>query len=121
MPYAYIMLTIAFTTYGQLIIKHQLGHISLNASELRAVPQVLALLFINPLILSGLVSAFLASIAWMLAVSKLELSYAYPFMSLNFVTVIGMSYLLFGETLSFHKISGLVLICVGVMLVSRSA
>jgi multidrug transporter EmrE-like cation transporter len=57
----------------------------------------------------------------MLAISKLELSQAYPFMSLNFVAVISFSVILFGENLNIYKITGLALIIVGVFIVSRGA
>ena len=57
----------------------------------------------------------------MLAISKLELSQAYPFMSLNFVVVISLSVILFGENLNIYKITGLALIIVGVFIVSRGA
>jgi drug/metabolite transporter (DMT)-like permease len=53
--------------------------------------------FANIWILSGFLSAFLASLCWMAAMTKFELSFAYPFMSLSFVFVLVSSMLFFGE------------------------
>jgi uncharacterized membrane protein len=74
---------------------------------------------LNPWVLSGFLAAFAASLAWMAAMTKLELSHAYPFMSLNFVFVIILSSLLFQETITLPKIVGLGLIILGIVVGSR--
>lgn len=73
----------------------------------------------SPLIVSGFAAAFLAAVTWMLALSKLELSYAYPFMSLNFVIVTFLSIFILGETASFHKLAGLAFIVLGTVISSQ--
>jgi len=119
MGYVYIFLTIVFTVYGQLILKQQVNTIQVQPAGLELIPFFIKFIFQRPLVFSGFVSAFLASMAWMAALSKFELSFAYPFMSLNFVVVIALSILLFGENLNLAKIIGLTLICLGVFIVGR--
>jgi multidrug transporter EmrE-like cation transporter len=58
---------------------------------------------------------------WLAALSKAPVSVAYPMLSLGYIVVAGISVLWLGETLSPAKILGIALICVGVVLVSRSA
>ena len=120
MGHVFIFLTIAFTIYGQLILKREL----LTLENLPSGPALAAffvkLILTNPYVLSGFVSAFLASLCWMAAMSRFELSYAYPFMSLNFVFVVLLSWWLFSETLDAAKLVGLALICSGVLVVGRS-
>ncbi|MCP4414927.1 MAG: EamA family transporter, partial [Gammaproteobacteria bacterium] len=65
--------------------------------------------------------AVLASVAWMGAISKFELSYAYPFMSLNFVVVVLLSFFLFQEVFNWYKIIGLVVICLGIIIISKGS
>ena len=55
----------------------------------------------------------------MLAMTKFEISYAYPFVSINYVLILGGSVLLFNEALNFPKISGNLLIILGIILLAR--
>ena len=117
--YLYIVLTIALTVYGQIIIKWQV----VNAGEFpeASVSKVWFLLglLLNPWIISALLSAFLASMSWMAVMTKLQLSYAYPFTSLSFVFVLVLSGILFHETITLPKVIGMGLIVLGIIVGSR--
>jgi uncharacterized membrane protein len=64
----------------------------------------------KPLIFSGFPAAFCAALFWMAAMTKFEVSFAYPFMSLSFVLVFIISALLLRESVNVYKILGLSLI-----------
>ena len=119
MSYFYIFLTIAFTVYGQIVLKWQM--MGAGAFPENTLDRALFLikLLLNPWVISGFAAAFAASLTWMVAMTKLELSHAYPFMSLNFVFVIILSYLLFQETITPPKILGLGLIILGIVVGSK--
>lgn len=120
MSYLYIALTIAFTVYGQLILKWRLIQMNLILPEgLIAKIKMLTSLLFDPFILSGFVSAFFASLAWMAAMTKFELSTAYPFMALNFVIVFALAIPLFNEVLSWQKVLGTVLIILGTVIIAK--
>ncbi|WP_407079370.1 EamA family transporter [Candidatus Venteria ishoeyi] len=68
---------------------------------------------------SGFFSAFIASFFWMAAMTKFELSYAYPFMSASFVLVFLISVILFQESITMYKVIGLGLIIIGIFVSSR--
>jgi multidrug transporter EmrE-like cation transporter len=55
----------------------------------------------------------------MAAMTKFELSFAYPFMALNFVLVLFLSLALLGETFSFVKLLGVLLIVLGTIVIAR--
>ena len=76
-------------------------------------------LVLNPWVIGGLFAAFLAFLCWMAALTKFELSYAYPFMSLAFVFVLILSGIFFHETVSMPKMFGIVLIVTGIIIASR--
>ena len=61
----------------------------------------------------------LAAVTWFLALKRLELSYAYPFMSLSFVGVLLLSGVFFGEAVTLWKTIGVALIVAGVVVGSR--
>jgi drug/metabolite transporter (DMT)-like permease len=115
MAWACIAVTVVMTIYGQLVIKWQVmrhGHLPAGLGE-KAV--FLASLLLNPWVLSALAGAFVAALAWMAALSKLELSQAYPFTATSFVAVLVLSAILFGESLTSAKIAGVVLIAAGLV------
>lgn len=120
MGYLYIFGTIFFTVYGQLILKWRINSFTaLPADFMDKIIFLFKLLF-DPFIFSGFAAAFIASFFWMAAMTKFELSFAYPFMSGAFVLVFILSVLLFQETLTWQKLLGLSLIVVGIFISSRS-
>ncbi|WP_106496540.1 EamA family transporter [Lentibacillus sp. Marseille-P4043] len=120
MGYAYIFGTIFFTVYGQLILKWKIDRAG-NLPE-AGIDKLLFLLrlLLDPVILSGFLSAFVASLFWMAAMTKFDISYAYPFMSLSFVLVFLLSIFLFQEPVNVQKIAGLGLIVLGIIVTSQS-
>lgn len=115
MGYSYIFGTIFFTVYGQLIIKWQMAKVGPLPEVFSGKIFFLLQMFFNPWILSAFFSAFVASICWMAAMTKFELSHAYPFMSLSFVFVLGLSGLFFHETITLPKLFGVLLIMTGII------
>ncbi|SEB16442.1 EamA-like transporter family protein [Thalassobacillus cyri] len=120
MGYFYIFATILFTVYGQLILKWRIEKFGSLPLELKDKIVFLFQLLLDPLILSGFLSAFVASIFWMAAMTKFNISYAYPFMSLSFVLVFLLSVFLFGEPVTPQKVIGLSLIVLGIIVTSQS-
>jgi multidrug transporter EmrE-like cation transporter len=70
-------------------------------------------------VISVFVAAFIAALAWMAAMTRLELSRAYPFVSLSFVLVLVSSAVFFDESLTAAKVLGVALILAGLVVGSR--
>ncbi|MBW4520945.1 MAG: EamA family transporter [Scytolyngbya sp. HA4215-MV1] len=120
MSHFYIFLTIFLTVYGQIVIKWQASAAGeLPTDSLEKVWFLLHLL-LNPWILSGLIGAFLASISWMAAMTKFQLSYAYPFTGLSFVLVLLAGALIFHETLTLPRLIGTGLVIAGIIIGSQA-
>ncbi|MCG3173139.1 MAG: 4-amino-4-deoxy-L-arabinose-phosphoundecaprenol flippase subunit ArnE [Myxococcota bacterium] len=117
--YLYIAATIGLTVYGQLIIKWRIGKLGPMPAEGLEKIKFLFSLLLDPGIFSGFAAAFLASLTWMAAMTKFDLSHAYPFMSLNFVIVLILGVWLLSEPLSLFKVLGVALIVIGVIVASR--
>jgi multidrug transporter EmrE-like cation transporter len=58
-------------------------------------------------------------LSWILALTKADLSYAYPFTSLSFVLILAASAFFFHEPVTPAKIAGMVLIVAGILIGSR--
>lgn len=117
--YLYIAATIALTVYGQIALKIQVSQAGpLPDASGDKLLFVLRLL-LNPWVISAFAAAFLASVSWMGAMSKFQLSHAYPFMSLNFVIVLLLGAWLFNEPLSMMRVAGVALICLGTIVAAQ--
>lgn len=119
MSYFYILLTIILTVYGQIVIKWQVLKVGALPEGLVGKVDFMVQLLLNPWILSALAAAFLASFFWMAAMTKLQLSHAYPFMGLTFVVVMLASSFFFHEPISTLKIIGVALIVLGLVVGSQ--
>jgi undecaprenyl phosphate-alpha-L-ara4N flippase subunit ArnF len=116
--YFYIPGTILFTVYGQMILKWRITKLNWSMIDGTLVEKIicyLKLLF-DPLILSGFVSAFIASICWTMAMSKFEITTAYPFMSISPAIVFILGVFILNETFTIGKVIGLVLIISGTII-----
>ncbi|MCZ8114213.1 EamA family transporter [Silanimonas sp.] len=116
--YLLVALTIAFTVYGQVVLKWQMGVLAPQGLPNR--PADLLAVLLTPWVISAFFAAFLASLCWMGALSRLPLSKAYPFMALSFPTVAVLAVLLFHEELNTPKILGTSLIVLGAIILSRA-
>ena len=117
MNYLYIAGTILFTIYGQIILKLRIKHLNwvmIEGSLFEKVKCYFGLLF-DPFVFSGFVSAFIASVFWTLAMSKIELTTAYPFTSLSPAIVFILGVFILNETLTIGKVVGLILIILGII------
>lgn len=88
-------------------------------SAFAKIVHLIKLILTDPWIFSGLSAAFVASLFWMMAMTKFQISYAYPFMSSAFILVLLISVPLFGETLNATKLIGTLLIVTGLVVLSR--
>jgi len=118
-PWFMVAATILLTSYGQLVIKWQASSYQATAVGWFGKLPVVVQLLLQPWVISAFVAAFAASLCWMLAVSRLELSRAYPFMALNFLIVCVAAVPLFGEVFTVSKAIGLATVIVGLIIISQ--
>lgn len=117
--YLYVFATVGFTAYGQLVLKWRIAKYGALPTDGLQKLKFLLSLFLDPYIFSGFAAAMAASLAWMAAMTKFDLSHAYPFMSLNFVIVLVLSGVLLSEPVTVQKTLGVGLIVVGTIVAAR--
>lgn len=115
----YIASTILFTVYSQLIMRWQVQLVGSLPDGISGKIFYIAQLLINPWVLSGVVATFLAGISWMLTMTKFDISYAYPFISLNYLIILASGFFLFDEPMSLHKLIGTILVIVGLTVIAK--
>ena len=106
-------------TAGQLLLKegmNRVGEFSFSTHELMPIAfKVLS----SPFVLIGTLCYALSLIVWLLVLSRSEVSYAYPLLSIGYVITAIMGYYLFGDALTPLRIFGIALIILGVIFITR--
>jgi drug/metabolite transporter (DMT)-like permease len=74
----------------------------------------------SPLVLLGLFFYGVGALAWIAALTRLDLSVAYPFLALNFVLIALSSWLVLNERIPLLRWVGIAVICGGILLVAAS-
>ncbi len=120
--WALILIGVALNAAAQLLLKvatRPLGHF--ERFGLQTLLDSSAILLTSVAFWAGMVCYGTSLCVWLAALSKAPVSTAYPMLSLGYIVVAGVSVLWLGETLSPAKVLGIALICLGVVLISRSS
>ena len=110
---------ILLAVYSQLVVKWQVSLAGPLPQGTINLFHYFVSLMLNPWIVSAVSATFFAGLLWMAALTKFELSYAYPYMSIIFVLTMLASSLLFSEPLTSSKVLGTVLITIGIVVIAR--
>lgn len=118
MGYFFVALTVLLTVYGQLVLKWQVGLAGPLRQGLAGKAGFLLEVLMNPWVISGLGAAFAASLCWMLALTKLPLSSAYPLTASSFLLILLFGALFLSEPISIGKLMGTLLIVSGIVVMA---
>lgn len=109
---ACLILSILSCVIGQLFLK--LGVKNMNSFSGIIPPSSYLIGLVNFSVVVGLFLYVASTVFWIFALSGMDLSLAYPVSSLQYVLVfLGACYFL-GEMISWLRLGGMVLICLGV-------
>jgi multidrug transporter EmrE-like cation transporter len=115
-----IGLSIATSVAAQTLIKISVSQPgSSNLANFNPVA-IIMLIFKSPLLIAGLMLYGVGALSWIMVLSRLNLSYAYPFLALNFVLIALVSRLVLGETIPLMRWVGILLICSGIIAIATS-
>lgn len=113
-----ILFCVTLGAIGQLTLKHGMNLVG-KITQGQILMKVIGA-FSNPYVLAGFILYGLSALVWMIVLSRVEVSWAYPMVSFSYVVVVVASRFLFHEDVDLVRILGTLVICVGVFLVSRS-
>lgn len=116
-----ILFSLSLAIGGQFLLKSGMGQVGrIGAGDAIYYKAMLTKTFLHPYIILGLSLYVVSSIAWLIVLSRVNLSFAYPFAGLGYVIIMFISWRFLSEPVSTIRLIGAVLICLGVVLVSRS-
>lgn len=115
-----ILFAVLLNTAAQIVLKmgmKSIGHFEFATYNI--VPIFLKMTQ-NPYILGGIFLYVFSLGAWLLTLSRVEVSLAYPLTSLGYVFTALVGYYVLQENIGFMRIAGILVIMIGVYLVTRS-
>ena len=117
--YLILLIGLVLTVAAQVLLKFGMsrnGEIVFSARNLlRLLPEI----FTNPYLLGGLISLGIGFLLWLVVLSRLKLSVAIPFTSINYILILLFSWLFLKETISAIQLAGVAVIIAGLFLVTR--
>ncbi|MDK2124445.1 EamA family transporter [Parachitinimonas caeni] len=120
LEFALILAGVLLNAAAQLALKagtRAIGHFDFSLSNVLPIGWQLAT---NPYIFGGL-SCYVVSVGiWIMALSRVDVSIAYPMLSIGYVVNAALAYALFGEVITTQRMIGIAIIIVGVYLVAKS-
>lgn len=118
--FSLVLIGVLLNAAAQILLKagtNVVGHFQFQLSNV--VPIGLKLVF-QPYILGGLACYVISVAVWIMALSRVPVSVAYPMLSIGYVINAVIAWQWFGETLTTQKLLGIGFIIVGVFLVAKS-
>lgn len=117
-----ILFSVSLNAAAQLFLRKGMAtQVLAFDGGLSPVIRGVARILLDPWIFSGLSCYAISIVLWMYVLSKVQVSYAYPFLSVGYVIVVAAAYLFFREPVTLLKMLGVGLICVGVVLVAKGS
>lgn len=120
LTFSLVMLGVLLNAAAQLLLKAGTNRVGEFAYSLDNLVPVGAKLAASPPILAGLACYVVSLVVWILALSRVPVSIAYPMLSVGYIVNAIAAWMLFGESLTAQKLVGIGFIVVGVWLVARS-
>ena len=118
--FALVLIGVLLNAAAQLLLKagtNAVGHFEFHLDNVLPVGMKLAF---EPHILGGLTCYVISVVVWIMALSRVPVSVAYPMLSIGYIVNAVAAFYLFNEPLAGQKLLGIGFIVVGVWLVARS-
>jgi len=118
--FALLLIAVLLSVSGELFLKHGMNRVGLLSLQLAEFFPGLWRTFTTPAILAGFALVFAGSIFWLALLSRVELSWAYPMLSLGYVIGVIAAWLFLGEQFNLLRLAGVLVVVSGVFIIARS-
>jgi multidrug transporter EmrE-like cation transporter len=116
--YLLLIVSISLAIVGQILMKQ--GMIMFGQFPMTQFIQNIFPMVFQPFVFLGIVAFGVSSLFWLVVISRIQLSLAYPLVSIGYVVTAIYSYYFFNESLTPLRWIGIITICIGVLFISRS-
>jgi len=117
-----MLLAVSAGTVGDLLLAKGMKELGdLSAMNLRSILQVAFQALTSPKLILGTMMLAVFFFLWLAVLSWEDLSVALPMQALNYVLVAFLSQYFLGEVVSPLRWTGTILVCIGVLLITKSS
>jgi len=115
-----ILAGVFLNALAQIFLKQGMNKIGPFAFTIKGIIPLGLRVAFNPHVLLGMTCYAISIVLWLMVLSRVDVSYAYPMLSVGYIiaALAGMAF--FGEVLGFSRWAGIFVICFGVYLITRS-
>ncbi|HAJ94798.1 MAG TPA: transporter [Actinobacteria bacterium] len=115
-----ILLSISIAVGGQLLLKIGIDRIGISDfSGMKSIIGLFTGVIKSPMVLTGLFLYFISAAIWLVVLSTVDLSFAYPFIGFTYVMVLVLSKFVLKEDVNPVRWIGALIITTGVVVISR--
>lgn len=115
----FVLGAVLLNTVGQIVMKAGATSLASINFSLSNLSQVFLTILKSPLMMGALALYGLSAVVWIMALSKMDLSQAYPMTSIGYILTALIGVMAFGEVITLNRLVGLGLILIGVLVLAR--
>jgi len=116
-----ILVGVLLNAAAQLALKQGMRQVGYFDFMVQNIGQVFCAVATNAYIWAGLCCYAVSVVVWLLVLSRVEVSYAYPLLSVGYIVTACAGWLFFQENMSITRLMGIIVICFGVWLITKPA
>lgn len=116
-----ILTGVLLNAFAQIVLKQGMRAIGNFAFSFENIIPIGIKVGLNPYVLAGLGCYGISVAVWLLVLSRVDVSYAYPMLSVGYVVAALAGKMFFGEPVDMIRWAGILTICMGVWLITRTA
>jgi len=114
-----ILFSVFLSVVAQMLLKYGMTCQSVQNSITKIELATIFIVLTNPWIIGGLSAYVISAAFWLMVLSKIDVSQAYPFVGLGFIGTMLAAYFFFNEPLTTSKAIGTILVVCGILLIAR--
>ncbi len=115
-----IFLSVSIAVTGQILLKTGVDRIGVTGfGSMKALVSLFSGIIKSPMVLTGLFLYFISAAIWLVVLSTVDLSFAYPFIGITYVLVLVLSKFILKEEVNPIRWIGAFVITLGVVIISR--
>ena len=118
--YGFVFVSVLFNVMAQLLLKKGISLFDNLKLSFDKFIELFISVFTNIYLFSGMFCFAISAFLWLFVLNKFSVSVAYPLGSLGYILTAILAYFFLNEPLTFTKIIGITLICLGVAILSYS-
>ncbi len=116
----FIAVSICAGVSGQLVLKRGMSALGAQTLSGANVIDVALRMVLSPWVVGGIAIYVAGTFFWLMVLSRVDLSFAYPMTSLSYLLIVLSAWYFLGESISPLRIAGVMTIVAGVLLITQS-